>query len=938
LIIGVIVSHLSTVAMSSSPDLTGRETILLENGLILDWYVPPVQFSQDSEGEKRIEIMGFSQDERPGALRLPVSTALVAIPQGDMPAVDILQIEAIPLDIPFQLAFSAIPSGVLYNEIGKVVGGAFSAANEERMVENEPIKLESIGMMRGVHLARLVFHPVFSAASSFQYIKHIKIKLTYNVPQKTTLPAHDPVLVAIQSMVVNPQHIKAHYESPLTQIEPTSLPEGQVVAIEAGSTGLIAVTRADLQAIGYPVGLANPNNLHLSRAGNEIAYQWLGDADAIFENHESLLFFSEPRFSRWTNNDIYYLWQGESSGSRMDSRTATPTGLPVDVAWTETRAEVNTIYTPDCYCAPIPAGRDGDRWVWEKMQRTASNEAAEYNFSIELPTVDPAQTADLTLWLIGFTDVLADPDHLVKISINSNLLGEISWDGKSAINTSLSVPAGVLHAGENTVTLALPGLDGVTIEGAWLDAISLRYALGMDSGGNSHLVTGSDTPHAYQVSLNSTTGLHGYDVTDPLQPIALTGMEIAEPNLVTFEDPVTGGIHRYWLSTESEISPPTHLRLVIPLQTGEDFPGADYLLIAPESFIPALDKLVTYRESQGLRVAVEDIQAIYDAFGDGRPDPLTLQAYLAYAYSAWPNRPTYILLVGDGTSDPKRYQTASSVTYIPAYLAEVDPWAGETASDNRYVTIEGEDNLPEMLIGRLPANNLEEAQAMVSKIVEYESAPPPGAWSTLAAYISDNQDGAGDFPQLLESLVTQPEGPTLAPQRHYFDPETDTPEEFRNTLKNTWDFGNSLMIYAGHASIHQWAVENFIHLDDVPKLANQYRLPVLLELTCFTGSYQIPGFATLDEALLRHPNGGVVAAWGSTGLGISTGHRWLAEGFLTDTFTNPSSTLGSATLTGKLTLTETGFYPDLIDTYSLIGDPATQLFFTHSSFIPLIQR
>jgi hypothetical protein len=388
------------------------------------------------------------------------------------------------------------------------------------------------------------------------------------------------------------------------------------------------------------------------------------------------------------------------------------------------------------------------------------------------------------------------------------------------------------------------------------------------------------------------------------------------------------------------VLPPTRLRLLTPLQTGVNFEGVDYLMITPATFAPALSDLVALRESQGLLVAIEDIQAIYDVFGDGRSDPAAVQAYLANAYNTWLIRPTYILLVGDGTTDPKRYQASSSITFIPPFLADVDPWAGETASDNRFVTLEGKDNLPEMLIGRLPTNSTDEVQAMISKIVKYETEPEPGSWSGLGSYVADNGDSAGDFPKLLESLVTRFQGPTLTTQRRYYDPDKNTTQEFQDALEKTWNLGSSLMVYAGHASIHQWAAENFFHLENVPELANEQRLPVLLELTCFTGSFQVPGFETLDESLLRHPTGGVVAAWGSTGLGISTGHHWLAEGFLANIFSNPYSDLGSATLAGKLNLAAQGkgAYPDLIDTYTLIGDPATQMFSTHTAFMPLMQR
>ena len=47
--------------------------------------------------------------------------------------------------------------------------------------------------------------------------------------------------------------------------------------------------------------------------------------------------------------------------------------------------------------------------------------------------------------------------------------------------------------------------------------------------------------------------------------------------------------------------------------------------------------------------------------------------------------PLYVVLVGDGSFDPRQYRADSPPTFIPPYLADVDPWAGETAADNRYV-------------------------------------------------------------------------------------------------------------------------------------------------------------------------------------------------------------------------------------------------------------
>ncbi len=105
---------------------------------------------------------------------------------------------------------------------------------------------------------------------------------------------------------------------------------------------------------------------------------------------------------------------------------------------------------------------------------------------------------------------------------------------------------------------------------------------------------------------------------------------------------------------------------------------------------------------------------------------------------------------------------------------------------------------------------------------------------------------------------------------------------------------------------------------------------MVMEMTCFTGSFQISNISTLDEALVRHPSGGAVAAWGATGLGLATGHKALAEGFMENIFHSEQKDLGSAALEGKLKLLQqTPVYIDLVDTYTLLGDPVQELIYQH---------
>jgi len=452
-----------------------------------------------------------------------------------------------------------------------------------------------------------------------------------------------------------------------------------------------------------------------------------------------------------------------------------------------------------------------------------------------------------------------------------------------------------------------------------------------------------DSPHsasAYTVALAAPGPYRPYDITDPDYPVRLTAFTLAGGVVTLGETDSTWADGRVRVvAAESAIAAPERLRRAAP---PPPIGGADYLVLAHSDFIPALAPLITLRQSQGLSVGVVDVRAVYDAH-DGRPTPEAIRAYLANAYANWNPRPTYVLLVGDGTYDPKHYRANSSATFIPPYLADVDPRAGETAADNRYVTLDGGDALPDMLIGRLPVNTLAEAQTVVDKIVQYETRPFPGGWNSNVVFVADNPDTAGDFAAESAALAAAYIASPFTAWPIYYPSPTTPAESFHQDILSRWNSGAGLILFNGHASDLQWAAERLFHRDDAPALSNGPRLPVVAEMTCFTGSFHVPDYATLDETLLRHPDGGAVAVWGATGLGVATGHTHLANGFLASLYQQGQAGLGAAALAGKLNLAQSGNYPDLLDTYMLFGDPATQADLTlapwaSAQYLPLIQR
>ena len=246
-------------------------------------------------------------------------------------------------------------------------------------------------------------------------------------------------------------------------------------------------------------------------------------------------------------------------------------------------------------------------------------------------------------------------------------------------------------------------------------------------------------------------------------------------------------------------------------------------------------------------------------------------------------------------------------------MANVDPWIGEVPADNRYVTVDGDDIIPDMMIGRLPVNSASEAQTVVDKIVDYEERPFFGRWSGTVSLVADNIDPAGDFAEHSDTIIEEhlPTAYSTVPIYHF--PNENDVSDVSTKILQSWDNGNGMIFYNGHSSSHQWGGERFFHLDDVSSLNNGGRLPVVLQLTCLTGSFHRSDFPTLDEALLRRAGGGAVAVWGATGLGVATGHEILAAGYL-DSLFGGNPVIGTAVLAGKINvLTQSPSNNELIE-------------------------
>ncbi len=495
--------------------------------------------------------------------------------------------------------------------------------------------------------------------------------------------------------------------------------------------------------------------------------------------------------------------------------------------------------------------------------------------------------------------------------MNGTLVSESSWDGKKARKLEAELLPGVLREGANVLELENVGDTEARYSLVMLDRYEVDYPRFSLAEGNELHGTWRQTGSAEVPAVSPGIVL---DVTGP-SPRWLEGVESLEDGTLRFRADAGQSYRVVGLEAvkRAEIRRPKQTRLKSTRNR------ADYVVIGPQAFLEAAAPLIQLRRSQGLLVEAVSTEAIYEAFGYGERRPEAIMEFLAYAYHRW-RRPSlrYVVLVGDASYDFKDLLGTGVKNHVPPLMVRTSYlW---TASDPAYAAVNGEDLLPDIAIGRLPAATVGEVRTMVDKILAYETGDA-GLRDQLVL-IADDADRAGDFEADADALAS---GVLSSHEvRKIYSSELGTAAT-RSAIVDSFDEGASLMSYMGHGGIHLWADENLFHIEQVGSLSPQAQQPLLLTMNCLNGYFHFPYFNSLAEELLKARDKGAIAAFSPSGLSLNGPARRFHQALLEQILHGGHERLGDAVLAAQQAYAETGALPELLSIYHLLGDPALVL-------------
>ncbi|MGD9306249.1 MAG: C25 family cysteine peptidase, partial [Desulfobacterales bacterium] len=709
--------------------------------------------------------------------------------------------------------------------------------------------------------------------------------------------------------------------------------------------GLYRLTGAYLDTSGVDLTGVNINRVRLYHLGQQVAISVYDDnGDSQFDAIDYIDFYAptvDPLYAKYTDNNVYWLVLkgGFGSAKGMDVIDGTPAGGDDALVYDYTLFyELN-----DAYWQEAPGPDSLDRWFDSGVARGAGLGGAgagdAVTFDLPLKDVDDSGLGTLKISMYGGYNT----DHQVSVSYEGGAPVIFTWSGHTEYEAVVENLDFSEQTGDGKYTLSvtcLTSIDAIVFD--WIEATYPRQFVAVDD----NLSFTHDSGYLYTITDFSTDQLMVFDVTQADDVGRVEGFVIPEalaPFSLQFETAADGDAHTYLVVAESEV----HTTVAGIMEDsasdlGDSANGADYIIVthsdigwdAGGQLHAWVDDLAALRQAQGLRVKVVDVQDIYDEFSYGMVTPRGIKDFLTYAYENWTApAPQYVVVVGDSSYDFKDNWGLGTVIHVPAYLTYTE-YMGETVTDEWFVTISGNDAVPDMYIGRLPAKDASEAEIMVAKIVAYEDAVNTKSWENDTLLVADDQ--AEDFEIIFETM--NEDAATLLPAgmnqpykgylQDYLDAGFST-GDLRGDILDQINAGTLMVNFSGHGHLQGWTGESIFDDGDIDTLTNTGKYPFIVSMSCLTGYFAYPEawVSSFVELLLRAEEKGTAAALMPTGMTTFEGQHVLNTALFETIFTEDVRRLGPAIAQAKQQLLANGnfYFEQVSTTFLLFGDPAMKL-------------
>ena len=737
---------------------------------------------------------------------------------------------------------------------------------------------------------------------------------------------------------------------------------GGSVHIELHEAGVYALDHAAIVAAQPGLGDCRSDDLLLTQRGHEVPLRIVGDSAGRLVAGAHLEWVGEPLhgpqswFDPYSAVNVYILSAAPGMHARMQA-PASDAGSRADALLRRVHFEQeNELIRLNR--ATMKAGEEPDFWQWAKLTHASPQ---PFTFEFDLPDLGRGGAAPATIAAtLNFRGISyiskphevrqkATAHHVVDVTVNGKPVASLRWDERFESRQEITLPRALLKAKGNVLGLQVPvryppgERENPIVDMVMLNWFELAYPI--DGDLDASAASFEVAPATKTATIVELTGAKS-------EPVALYGSD----GKFFADTPVGAGRHRFagvtpgielYPLVRSAFLKPALVRAVADRDWRNLGDGHDYLIVSHPSLIDAIGPLAEFHRRNGLKVAVIDVDQVYDQFNAGISHPVAIKNLIDYARAHWAVKPRYVLLVGTASFDiresgkaismqPADFDPRTGVSFSKRTDVRANPsgrnliptWqypsdGGQSASDNRFVATSDKDYHPALAIGRLPAVSAEEVAAIVRKTINYASASDVGSWRHRVMFIANEN---ATFQSSSDEIAQDVGAQGFTSEKIYGNQAEGDNLAHQAAINEGLNHGDLLVHFIGHGGRFIWRTgppdvgknHDLFTLADVSKLRNGMRLPMVLSMTCFSAPFDNPSEDSIGERFLLEPDKGAVAVFAASWTNAPSAafsRKLVAE------LIKPGQTIGDAIVAAKNEMND----PTMVEMYNLLGDPALVL-------------
>lgn len=719
--------------------------------------------------------------------------------------------------------------------------------------------------------------------------------------------------------------------------------------------GIYRINKSDFTAAGVQTNF-DPRTVKVYYKGVQVPIFFRGETDGIFndtdffdfygtrnyggrtntykEQNGSLItdYVTDEYYNLYSDTNVYWVgWDGAFGIRYPVSAYSTQINYPYDYHFTKLHFERDLLYSLG---ETVNANADfryfnnekvsGEGWYWREVNVYTGYIVSDTFQLTNLPS-SPV-TCTFRVFAYPNSKDTSYNEHKLVLKINSTTVSTLARDDYNRFDTTVTFSSSLLVPGQNIISAAYTPTFGNTnlLPDLYFDLMEIQVPekFQFQNGYTRINTIGNDTTSkAFRIAgYNILKPVFIYDVTSNIKIDAYT----SNSDTLIFTGRSSSGFEVY--NNDITLKPfKTSARQVPDLVSSNN--GADYIVIYNNLFSSQAEDLRQHRQSHdNLRSVKVSVSDITDIFNFGLEGPEGIRNFIYNAYNNWQQpRLQYVCLFGRGSTDPKNNKGngTSYKNLIPIY--------GNPLTDGYFVNFSFGTftYVHNISIGRLPAYTEEEAQNIVTKIINYDSQLPDYWWKTFTMITGgSNRNEQIQFQTQANSFINSYlKFPPLSMDAHKIyrnDSAGYITYNFKDSIKNEINRGTMIVNFIGHAASQDWEVG----MEDPNTLSNGNKMPLVLSMTCFTGRNAEPSFRSFGEKFIYLPNKCAIGFVGSSGWDFSGPgydyNAYMLQGLGADTLRRIGDLLKYATV--KMAH-DSANYPvkNMINCYNLLGDPATKL-------------